>query len=119
VEDQLKQVSVLALIEVRSAIRRRQRTGDISTVDAELAIAALVNESRRVIEQPITAVVVQHASALVDRQDLRALDSLQLASALVARGSLQENDRIQFIASDQKLLSAAKAEGFDVWDPAS
>jgi hypothetical protein len=89
VEDQHKLVSVLALIEVRSAIRRRQRTGDISTVDAESAIAALVGESRRVIEQPVTAVVVQFASALVDRQDLRALDSLQLASALLARGSLQ------------------------------
>jgi predicted nucleic acid-binding protein len=117
VEDQLKQISVLALIEVRSAIRRRQRAGDISTVDADSAVAALIGESRRLLEHPVTQVVMEHASALVDRQDLRALDSLQLASALVARNSLQEDDRIRFIASDQKLLKAAQAEGFDVWDP--
>ncbi|MBS1823358.1 MAG: type II toxin-antitoxin system VapC family toxin [Acidobacteria bacterium] len=117
VEDQRKQVSVLAWIEVRSAIRRRQRTGDISAADAESSITALVGESRRLLEHPVTAAIIEHASALVDRQDLRALDSLQLASALVARNSLQESDSIQFIASDQKLLKAAQAEGFDVWDP--
>lgn len=116
-EDQRKQVSVLAWIEVRSAIRRRQRTGDISAADADSSVAALAGESRRLLEHPVTAAIIEHASALVDRQDLRALDSLQLASALVARDSLQESDSIQFIASDQKLLKAAQAEGFDVWDP--
>lgn len=91
--------------------------GDISTVDADSAIQALIGESRHVVEHPVTAVVIEHASALVDRQDLRALDSLQLASALVAKVSLQENHQIRFVASDQKLLKAAQAEGFDVWDP--
>ncbi|MBS1800254.1 MAG: type II toxin-antitoxin system VapC family toxin [Acidobacteria bacterium] len=117
VDDQRKQVSALALIEVRSAIRRRQRAGDISDADADSSIAALVGESQRLLEHPVTAAIVEHASALVDRQDLRALDSLQLASAIVARDSMRGDDRLQFVTSDQKLLKAAQSEGFDVWDP--
>jgi predicted nucleic acid-binding protein len=102
---------------VRSAIRRRQYAGDTSRSDAELAIAAIDDESRRLVAHPVTSSVLELASALVDRQNLRALDSVQLASAILASQLMGEEDHFQFVVSDQRLLKAAIAEGIDAWDP--
>jgi hypothetical protein len=42
-----------------------------------------------------------------------------LAAAIVAQDSLAHGDILQFVASDIKLLEAAKAEGLNVWDPST
>jgi hypothetical protein len=47
---------------------------------------------------------------------LRALDAIQLASAIIARDLMQAPD-MRFIASDKQLLEAAKNEGFAIWNP--
>jgi predicted nucleic acid-binding protein len=112
-------VSVLAAIEVRSAIRRRRLAGDIEAADEDLAISTLVQETGRIVEHPISSSIIAEATGLVDRHGLRALDSIQLASAIVARVLLDRNDSMTFAASDFKLLEAAKKEGFSVWNPAS
>jgi predicted nucleic acid-binding protein len=116
-EDGLKAASVLGLLEVCSAIRRRQYAGDTSRSDADLAVAAAREESRRLIEHPITSTVLELASALVDRQNLRALDAIQLSTAILASQSLDAGSRLLFIASDKRLLLAAKQEGLDAWNP--
>lgn len=118
-EDRTLLVSVLAAVEVRSAIRRRQLLGDLDADDADIAISTLDQETGRIIEHPITAPVISQAISLVDRHGLRALDSIQLASAMVARAGLTGNESITFAASDYKLLQAAQKEGFAVWNPAS
>lgn len=117
VENPYKAISALAALEVRSAIRRRQYSGDTLPAAADQAIGILNAEMRRVVEHPITSVVLDEASALVDRQNLRALDALQLATALIAARSLGSRDTAQFVASDQRLLKAAIAEGLEAWDP--
>jgi hypothetical protein len=48
---------------------------------------------------------------------LRALDAVQLGSAIVSRDLLAAPD-MRFVASDNALLEAARTEGFDVWNPA-
>lgn len=116
-EDSTLFVSVLAAVEVRSAIRRRQFAGDIDENDAAIAIGTLVQETGRIIEHPITAPVIAEATGLVDRHGLRALDSIQLATALVARGPVGDSQPVTFVASDHKLLKAAALEGFQTWDP--
>jgi hypothetical protein len=68
------------------------------------------------IEQPITAPVLELAGVLVDRYPLGALDAVQLASAVVVRDLMSAPD-MRFIASDHALLDAAGEEGFDTWDP--
>jgi predicted nucleic acid-binding protein len=118
-EDRTLLVSVLAAVEVRSAIRRRHLSGDLDASDADLAISTLIQETGRIIEHPITGSVIAEATGLVDRYGLRALDSVQLASAMVARATLNGNDSMTFAASDNKLLQAAQKEGFSVWNPAS
>ena len=116
-EDHALLVSVLAAVEVRSAIRRRQRAGDLDATDADLAVATLIQETGRIVEHPVTSSTLAEASGLIDRHGLRALDSIQLAAALVARTGLPGNDSLRFVASDRRLLDAAKREGFIVWDP--
>ena len=116
-EDRTLLVSVIAAIEVRSAIRRRHLSGDIRTDDADLAVATLVQETGRIIEHPISASVIAEATGLVDRYCLRSLDSIQLATAMVARATLSKNDSMTFAASDHKLLLAAEKEGFSIWNP--
>jgi predicted nucleic acid-binding protein len=117
VEDRRLFVSVLASIEVRSAVRRRQFAGDIDVTDAALVVAALNQETGRIIEHQLTANVFAEASGLVDRYSLRALDSLQLATAIVAQQTLADRSPVVFVASDQKLLQVAEAEGFEIWNP--
>jgi len=117
VEDHHKAVSALAPLEVRSAIRRRQSSGDVSAAAAEQALDALSAERRRLVEHPISSQALDEASAVIDRRNLRALDALQLATALVAMQSLNSGDEVHFIVADQKLMAAAIAEGLRGWDP--
>jgi predicted nucleic acid-binding protein len=102
---------------VRSAIRRRQAVGDIAHQDAESALASLTQEADRIMQQPLTQPVLDQSKTIIDRQTLRALDAIQLASALVLQKTLKTQDSLVFIASDRRLLEAATAEGLRVWDP--
>jgi predicted nucleic acid-binding protein len=116
-EDRLKSTSVLALVEVRSAIRRRQFAGDTLQADADFAVLGLRDESRRMIQYPVSTAILELAGMLVDKHNLRALDSVQLATAMIAADALEPSDNLRFAVSDLRLLKAARAEGLTVWDP--
>jgi predicted nucleic acid-binding protein len=118
-EDRHRMISILADIEVRSAIRRRQASGDIALRDAESALASLTQEARCIVQQPLSRPVIVQSVAIIDRQTLRALDAIQLASALVVHKTLKPHDSLVFVASDKRLLDAATAEGLSVWDPSA
>ena len=110
-------VSALAALEVRSAVRRREVLGEIDPKQAQQAVATLLCETARIQEQPITSALLVQAGAHVDRYSLRALDAIQLASAVLLKTAGGPHSQARFVASDQKLLKAAQAEGFEVWDP--
>jgi predicted nucleic acid-binding protein len=109
-------MSSLTPLEVRSAIRRREKSGDLTRAHAAQAIAALIRETTATETHLVTKAIQELAAEIVDRQTLRALDAIQLATALSA-GQSSGNNELQFIASDDKLLPAAAAEGLDVWNP--
>ena len=114
-EDRTLLVSVLAALEVRSAIRRRHLSGDIDASDANLAISTLIQETGRIVEHPVSGSVIAEATGLVDRHGLRALDSLQLATAIVARAMLHRNDSMTFAASEsQTPFSGGKRRVFSL-----
>lgn len=113
-----KVVSSLGVVEVHSAIRRRERTGELSSTHASDALAILATEFALMTEQPVNSSVIETAKEMLDRHALRALDALQLASCRVARAVSGVTD-IVFVASDQALVSAAESEGFPTFDPAS
>jgi uncharacterized protein len=116
VDDMRKLLSSLAPLEVRSAVRRRQRAGEILPADADQALEYLAAESLRMVEQPISPAVIETARFVLDNHPLRALDALHLATCLVARETLQVTD-IYFVSSDEALLNAAESENFQVLDP--
>ncbi len=115
-DDRNKVVSALAQIEARSAICRLRKGNRMSPSQAALALDLLTNELRRIVEQPINPPVLEAANTLIDRHTLRALDAVQLGCAVVARDLLAAPN-MRFVASDKTLLDAARAEGFDIWNP--
>ena len=116
IDDARKLISPLASLEVRSAIRRRQRAGEILPVDADHALQSLATEGLRMVEQPISPTVIETARSVLDQYYLRALDALHLATCIVARETLKITD-ICFVSSDNALLDAAEAENFQILDP--
>ena len=115
--DTERSASALALVEVRSALRRRERLGDVSSVAAETAVDMLTAEWRRLIEQPLTSAVIGISLEMLDKHALRSLDALQLASALVARTQLRNDSPFTFVCSDTRLCEAARAEDMLVLNP--
>ena len=116
VDDPQKLVSALASLEVRSAIRRRQRAGDILPADANSALHNLDAEILRIVQQPVSPAVIDVAKLVLDSHPLRAMDALHLASCVVMRDTLQVSD-ICFVSSDDSLLKAASVEQFPVLNP--
>jgi len=116
VDDSRKVVSALAPLEVRSAIRRRQRAGEILAADADRATAGVEAERLRIVEQPISAAVIDVAKLVLDAHPLRALDALHLACCVVMRDTLQISD-ICFVSADDALLKAAHSEQFTLLNP--
>jgi predicted nucleic acid-binding protein len=111
-------VLAISVVEVRSAIRRRQRAGDIET---SVATAILENVQShmetRFIRQMINETVIDTALEMIDRYTLRAYDAVQLAGCLVL--SAMAAEAFTFVCSDHSLLEAARSEQLTVLDPAA
>jgi uncharacterized protein len=117
VEDNRKLISAATPLEVYGAIRRRERSGGISSEDAAAALDILRMEAARMVQQPLNPAVLEAARQLLDRTSLRWPDTLQLGAAAVARDMFQGTEVI-FVSASPQMLEAAKAEGFHALDPA-
>lgn len=110
-------VLAISAVEIRSAIRRRQRAGDI---DTEVAGAILQNVQShmetRFVRQAVNESVIDAALEMIDRYTLRAYDAVQLAGCLVLCAITAE--AFTFVCSDHRLLEAARSEQLRVLDPA-
>ncbi|HEY5047200.1 MAG TPA: type II toxin-antitoxin system VapC family toxin [Rhizomicrobium sp.] len=106
----------LSVVEARSAIRRRQRAGDIDPDAADLILDALQKHMEsRFIRQAVNDSLIDGALELIDRYALRAYDAVQLAACLVLRAINPQGTT--FVCSDRKLLEAARSEKLAVLDP--
>ena len=117
IEDNRKLIAASAPLEVYAVIRRRERAGDISPEDAASALEILRLEAARMVQEPLNPAVLEAARQLLDRSSLRWPQAVQLAAALVAREMFQGTEII-FVSASEQLLDAARAEGFNVLDPA-
>jgi predicted nucleic acid-binding protein len=117
VEDNRKLISASTPLEVYAAIRRRERSGAISTDDTAAALDSLRMEAARMVQEPLNPAVLEAARQLLDHTSLRWPDALQLAAASVARDMFQ-GTQIIFVSASPQLLEAAKSEGFHTIDPA-
>lgn len=116
VEDNRKLIAASAPLEVYAAIRKRERSGDISTADASAAFEILRIEAARMVQEPLNPAVLEAARQLLDRTRLRWTDALQLGAALVAREMFRGTEII-FVSASPQLLEAARAEGLQAIDP--
>ena len=99
-------------VEMTAAIARRRRLGNLSPVQATLAMHAFRQDfaqQYRIVE--LTIPLLQRASELADRHVLRAYDAVQLATAL--------DLSITLLSADTELNTAALVEGLLVDDPNS
>ena len=114
-------LAILALTqaELRSAVRRRERNGEIPPLVATQLLETFKRHlETRFVSQMINDFILDVASALVDRHALRAYDAVQLAGYVALRGSTGTEVPV-FVCSDHALLEAAGLEGIPILDPSS
>ena len=110
-------ILALAQVEFRSAIRRQERGGEISSSEADTLIESFRQHSEgRFVIQPFTDSLLDVALALIDGYPLRGFDAMQLAGYLMLR-SISGVEEPIFVCADNALLSAARNEGCPVLDP--
>jgi len=107
----------IAQIEFRSAIRRRQRGGEIPTSAADELIETFRRHSEgKFLIQPFSDSLLDVALALIDSYALRGFDAMQLAGYLFLR-SISGSEEPIFVCADKVLLSTARNEGCPILDP--
>jgi hypothetical protein len=112
-------VLAIAQVELRSALRRRQRAGDIEeTVATGLVERFAHHLEAKFLRQSLNEAVLEMACALIDRHPLRAYDAVQLAGCLILRATPAAEQPI-FVCADVQLLEAAEAEGLAILNPES
>jgi uncharacterized protein len=111
-------VLTLTRVEMHSAIRRRQREGDIDGPVADRLLNQFEQHlETRFIKQVLNDSLIDLATSLVNRHALRAYDAVQLAGCLMLKEN-SASDEPSFVCSDQRLLVAAENEGLACFDPA-
>ena len=109
----------LAQVEFRSAIRRRQRGGEIPDYAADELIESFRRHSEgKFLIQSFSDSLLDVALALIDSYPLKGYDAVQLAGYLMLR-SVSGTEEPTFVCADNVLLSAARNEGYPVLDPSS
>lgn len=107
----------LAQVELRAAVRRRQRIGEISPSEVDELFESFRQHSEgRFLVQSFSDSLLDVACALVDAYALRGYDSMQLAGYLTLR-SISGVEEPTFVCADKALLSAARNEGCPVLNP--
>ncbi|HET9179278.1 MAG TPA: type II toxin-antitoxin system VapC family toxin [Terriglobia bacterium] len=110
-------VLALSVVETRSAIRRRERAGDIDSKAAKLILDRFEQHMEsRFLRQAVSDVVLDGALEMIDRYALRAYDAIQLAGCLALKATAGSDSPI-FVCADQQLIEAARSELLTVLDP--
>lgn len=108
----------VTLLESLSAVRRREREGDIAAADTDRILKQIEEDaSLSFVVQPSTSAVIEEAARLIDRHLLRTYDAIQLAGCLVVRRGLP--GPLTFVCADARLCEAATLEGVPVINPVS
>ena len=103
-------------VELRSALRRRERSGSIESGSVERVLARFATDLESVFTTlPITDPILNLACSIVDRHPVRASDALQLAGCIFLQESVSPSP--VFVCTDRQLLRAARAEGLSCLNP--
>lgn len=104
--------SRLSAVEVASALIRRCRENRISPAERDRALHALDRDIGDMLVIELAPEVVIGANGILSRNILRAPDAIHLASCASLCHELGTS--IPFVAFDERLRTAASAEGLEV-----
>ena len=111
----------ITLGELVSILVRRQNAGAIGDSDFALALTNASTEIVAAGDFPLQSVadsLVLASLRLIERYSVNATDALILRSALDAAGELRaRGDDLVLVASDNRLVAAARAEGVLTFNP--
>ena len=105
-------VSALTHIEAISALRRLLTEENICKADYKRIKSELEKDFKDFTILPLSQKTLNKAYQIVDVEDLRTLDAIQLATVIIASKIID-----QLVVADQRLLSAAKNNNIDTLDP--
>lgn len=113
-------VASITSVEVLSAVWRLVRDTTLTAQDGT-NIQGLLNRylGQYALVIQLDAPIITRAQTLIQHHSLRAADAIQLASALDAQAQLSaaHQPSLVFVAADQRLLTAASAEGLITDNP--
>jgi predicted nucleic acid-binding protein len=111
----------IGMLEVVSIFVRKANTGSLSLAASHQALADFRNEVMDAADFGKVSVldgVVYAATDLIPQHSINATDAIILSSALDIAAQLRTTgDDLVLVASDQRLLRAAQAEGLLTFDP--
>ena len=108
-------ITSLSVIEIASAFRRKYNRGEISERKRDGLLRSFFEEAtERFVIIPVDEDCFESAFNLVLEDDLRTLDSLQLAAAL---GLPTPNTGTTFVCADEKLVGVAAQHGLSTRNP--
>ncbi len=105
-------VSAVTRIEAISAFRRLMGEKNISEADYKNLKSELDEDFKDFTILPVSQKILNKAYQIVDTEDLRTLDAIQLATVIIASKNID-----QLVAADQRLLFAAENNNIDTIDP--
>lgn len=117
VRDAVSGVNVVAAsrvsyVEARAALARAWRESRIGKQDLRHAVTGLNEDWERFLVLEVTSDLARRAGDLAEEYALRAYDALQLASALILKGSV--GAEVSFLSFDEDLSHAAQSAGLIV-----
>jgi predicted nucleic acid-binding protein len=101
--------SRLSVVEIASALARREREGAFAVAERDRAVKRLNADLAAYLLVELTPELAADAQELLLRHPLRSGDAVQLASCLYLKRETRR--RISFAAFDDRLNEAARAEG--------
>lgn len=100
-------VSIICLPEIISALNRLRREKKLNKNQNNSIKNAIVEDLEDADLYTLTPQTINYSVRLLEKYKLRAMDSLHIACALVARPNL-------FVSSDQRQLAAAQKAGLKI-----
>ena len=104
--------AAIAPLEMRSALRRVEADGRLSTKAFQAALKRIQTERERWDLVAISAEILQSAERLTIDLNIRSLDSIHVASALACQSRLKR--RLPFVTADLRQRDAAQKLGLDI-----
>lgn len=105
----------IAYAEIYAGLTRKLREGGLSNAQYALACRQFESDWNAYLRIELQDTILLRARDLIKRHPLRGFDAVHLASALNLKDSLGEETT--FVAADERLLRAARAEHLRILHP--